>query len=165
MNSPRAVWREGITAGILGAVGVAAWILAVDSVAGHPFYTPAFLGRATLSVLGRGIEDHSMTFFVVGYTVLHLAVFIGMGCIASVLMTSIGRAPQFTAMLALFFAVFEVGFYFATKMLSAGEVLGSLSWYQIGAANLVASVVMGAYLLRRHPEFGSNLTHALDGSS
>jgi hypothetical protein len=165
MNARGSVWREGITAGILGAVGVAVWIFAVDTIESHPFYTPALLGKGVLSVLGRGIENHSDAFFVVAYTFLHAAAFIGVGCIASKLLTSIGRAPQFTAALALFFAVFEVGFYFLAKMLSSTDVLGALSWYQIGAANLVASILMGGYLLRRHPEFRSNLAHALDGST
>ena len=161
----RMVWKDGIIAGLLGAAGVAAWFLAVDSTAGRPFYTPDFLGRALLGVLGRGIENHSVAFFVSAYTVLHVAAFVAVGCLASFLLTALGRAPQWAAGLALFFAVFEVGFYFLALMLSATDVLGTLAWYQIGAANLVASVLSGGYLLKRHPEFVGQLRHALDGSS
>jgi hypothetical protein len=165
MASPRSVWKDGVTAGVLGAGGVAVWILAVDTIAGHPFSTPGLLGKAMLSVLGRGIENHGTAFFVCAYTVLHLAAFVAVGCIASFLLTQSGRAPQYTAGLALFFAVFETGFYFLALMLSATDVLGGLAWYQIGLANLVASALTGGYLLRRHPEFAGNLRHALDGSS
>ena len=165
MAAPRMVWREGVTGGLLGAAGVAVWILVVDTIAGHPLYTPGVLGKAMLGVLGRGIENHSLLFFVCAYTLLHAAAFIAIGCIASVLLTASGRAPQFAAALALFFVVFEMGFYFLALMLSASDALGSLAWYQIGAANLVASVLTGGYLLRRHPEFRSDLGHALDGSS
>ena len=59
--------------------------------------------------------------------------------------------PQFAAALALFFAVFEMGFYFLALVLSAHDVLGVLAWYQIGAANLLASVLMGGFLLRQAP--------------
>jgi hypothetical protein len=159
------VWKDGVVAGLLGAAGVAVWFLIVDAIGGHAFSTPAFLGKAMLSVLGRGIENHSMLFFVVAYTVFHVLAFAVLGCIASWLIAGSGSAPQFTAGLALFFAVFEVGFYFLALMLSANDVLGSLAWYQIGAANLVASALTGGYLLRRHPEFAGNLGHALDGST
>jgi hypothetical protein len=159
------ILNDGITAGLLGAAGVAGWFLAVDMIAGRPFFTPGFLGKSMLSVLGRGIENHDMTFFVVAYTVFHVVSFVVVGVIASVLITASRKAPQFTAGLALFFAVFEVGFYFLALMLSSANVLGSLAWYQIGAANLVASLLSGGYLLRRHPEFAGNLAHALDGSS
>lgn len=165
MAAPRVVWRDGITAGLLGATGVAVWILMVDTIAGHPLFTPGLLGKAMLSVLGRGIENHSTLFFVEAYTLLHFAAFIGVGCLASVLLTVTGRVPQFTAALALFFAVFEMGFYFLALILSATDVLGVLAWYQIGAANLLASLLMGGFLLRKHPEFAGNLRHALDGSS
>ena len=165
MASSRKVWKEGVTAGLLGATGVAVWILAVDTVAGQSLHTPALLGKALLSVLGRGIENHDMLFFVGAYTILHGAVFISMGCIASVLLTATRRAPQFTAGIALFFVVLELGFYFLTLVLSSKDALGALSWYQVGGANLLASLMMGTYLLRRHPEFASNLVHALDGTS
>jgi hypothetical protein len=158
-------WRDGVIAGLLGAAGVALWFLVVDMIAGHPFFTPDFLGRAVFGVLGRGIENHGTTFFVVAYSVFHIVAFVVVGCIASVLITGVRKAPQFTAGLALFFAVFEVGFYFLALMLSSANVMGSLAWYQIGAANLVASGLMGGYLLQRHPEFAGNLGHALDGST
>jgi hypothetical protein len=159
------VIRDGIAAGLLGAVGVAVWFLVVDMIAGRPFFTPDFLGRALFGVLGRGIDNHGTTYFVVAYTLFHVVSFAVVGCIASMLITASRKAPQFTAGLALFFAVFEVGFYFVALMLSSANILGSLAWYQIGAANLVASALVGGYLLQRHPEFAGNLTHALDGST
>jgi hypothetical protein len=159
------IWKDGVTAGLLGAAGVALWFLAVDLIAGRPFFTPAFLGRAIFSALGRGIENHGMTYFVIAYSAFHVVAFAVLGCIASVSITASRQAPQFTAALALLFVVFEMGFYFLALMLSSANVLGSFAWYQIGAANLVASVLMGSYLLRRHPEFAVNLGHALDGST
>ena len=159
------VLQDGLIAGLLGAAGVAMWFLAVDTFEGKAFFTPEFLGRALFGVLGRGIENHDATYFVVAYTLFHVVAFIGLGIVASMLITATGKAPQFMAGMALFFVVFEVGFYFLALMLSSANVLGSLAWYQVGAANLVASGLMGGFLLKRHPEFAGNLTHALDGSS
>lgn len=158
-------WRDGVVAGLMGAAGVALWFLVVDMIAGHPFFTPDFLGRAVFGVLGRGIENHGTTYFVLAYTAFHIVAFILVGLLSNRLITAVRKAPQFTAGLALFFAVFEVGFYFLTLMLSSANVLGSLAWYQIGAANLVASGLMGGYLLQRHPEFVGELDHALDGTT
>ena len=165
MAISRRVLADGATAGLLGAAGVAAWFLAVDVVAGQPFATPDFLGRAIFGVLGRGIEGHGTAYFVVAYSLFHICVFMVAGCVASMLITASRKAPQFTAGLALLFAVFEVGFYFLALMLSSANILGSLAWYQIGAANIVAAGLTGGYLLKRHPEFVGNLDHALDGST
>jgi len=159
------VFRDGVVAGLLGAAGVAVWFLVVDVIAGHPLYTPEFLGRAMFGVLGRGIESHDATYFVGAYTLFHVTAFVIVGVVASMLITASRKAPQFTAGMALFFAVFEVGFYFLSLMLSSADIMGSLAWYQILAANLLASALTGGYLLKRHPEFVGNLNHALDGSS
>lgn len=159
------MWRDGIVAGLLGAVGVAVWFFAVDLIGGHPLLTPALLGRAVLGVLGHGIEGHGTAFFVVGYSVLHVAAFVVVGCIGSSLLVASRNVPQISVGIVFFFAVFEVGFYFLAIFLSERDILGALAWYQIGAANLVASVLMGGYLLRLHPEFSGNLSHALDGTT
>lgn len=159
------MWRDGIVAGLMGAAGVAVWFLAVDTISGRPFYTPVLLGRAVLGVLGRGIESHGTLFFVLGYTLLHVIAFTVVGCIGSSLLVASRSVPQVAVGVVFFFAVFEVGFYLLAVFLSEPAILGGLAWYQVVAANLVASGVMGTYLLRRHPEFGGNLSHALDGTT
>jgi hypothetical protein len=163
MTAQRQVWREGIIAGVLGAAGVALWFLVVDLLAGQPLRTPGLLGKAMLGVLGHGIEN-TLLFNAAAYTVFHVLAFVGVGLIASKLLDVSRRIPQIVAGLALVFAVFEVGFYFLAMMISKPEILGALAWYQIGAANLVAAVLMGGYLWRRHPELGPTLEHSLDGS-
>ena len=37
---------EGITAGIIGGATIALWFLVLDSLHGHPLYTPSLLGTA-----------------------------------------------------------------------------------------------------------------------
>lgn len=154
--------REGIVTGLLGAVGVAAWFFAVDLIAGRPFYTPALLGRALIRAIGYArVAPAAMNVAV--YTLFHVAAFIGVGTIASKLVEISRRAPHVTIGLMLFFVVFEVGFYFIAMFISQFDVVGNLAWYQIGAANLVASGLMGGYIWRRHPELKTEIRLALDG--
>lgn len=163
MDSAR-IWKEGIIAGLLGAGGVAFWFLIVDLVAGAVFATPEMLGRTMLSVLGKGI-DLSPAMNVVWYTFFHVAAFVAIGCLASLLVAVSEQSPGVLAGLLLFFVVFEVGFYGLTVFLSQSEQFGALAWYQIGAANLLAAILMGRYLWKEHPELKERLSGALDGTN
>jgi hypothetical protein len=163
MTTRKQVWKEGVTAGVLGAAGVALWFFVADLIAGLPLHTPGLLGKAMLSVLGHGIE-HGVLFNAAAYTVFHVLAFIGVGVLASVLVDVTQRIPQIAAGLLIFFVIFEAGFYFMVVALSKPEILGAIAWYQILPANLVAAAVMGGYFSRRHPEFKPALEHALDGS-
>jgi hypothetical protein len=160
----RRMWREGVIAGLLGAAGVAFWFLLVDLVAGEPFRTPAALGQATFSVLGKGI-DWGPAQYVIGYTILHVAAFVGIGLLVSLIVDVSRRSPGVLAGLLILFAVFEVGYYFLTLFLAQPESVGRIAWYQIGAANLVAAGLMGWYLWREHPELKGRFSRALVGES
>lgn len=160
----RSVMREGMIAGLLGAAGVAAWFFVVDMVSGRPFGTPTELGRATFSVLGKGI-DWSPAQYVIGYTILHIAVFLFIGLLAAKVVEVSDRSPGVLAGLLILFAVFEVGFYFFTLFLAQPETVGRIAWYQIGLANLVAAGLMGWYLWRGHPELKGRFSRALVGES
>ena len=162
MQTVSKVWREGIVAGLLGAGGVALWFFVVDLISGVPLYTPGVLGEAMLSVLGHGIH-HERLFNAAAYTVVHMAAFIGIGVLLCTLVDLARRVPHVTIGLLLFFVVFEVGFYFVAIFLSQFDALGRLAWYQIGAANLVAALLMGGYIWRRHPELASELRVSLEG--
>ena len=146
-----------------GAAGVALWFFAIDLLNGQPLYTPNVLGETLLNVLRR--DSHYAVVTNVGaYTLFHAVAFVAVGTLASALLEASRRVPHLGVGLALLFVVFEVGFYGLTALISQSVLLGALAWYQIGAANLVASALMGSYLWRRHPEFAPSLAHALDGS-
>ena len=162
MTAVSKVWRQGIVAGLLGAAGVAVWFLVVDLISGNPLYTPGVLGEAMLRVLGSSTV-HGSTFNVVAYTVVHIVAFIGVGILASGLIEVSHRAPHVTIGFLLFFVVFETGFYFIAMFLSEFDALGRLNWYQIGGANVLASVLMGGYFWRRHPELAADFKLSLDG--
>jgi hypothetical protein len=155
------VAREGVTVGLLGAAGVAAWFFAVDVIAGQPLYTPGILGQALMNVLAD-TNVHSTFFYAAVYTPVHIAAFIVVGMIASWLVEASHEVPNLTAGFLLLFVMFETGFYFISLFLSGFDTLGRLAWYQIGAANLVASAMMGSYLWRKHPELKTEFLMTLD---
>ncbi len=159
------VWREGTVAGLLGAAGVAVWFLVIDLTQGEFLRTPATLGKALSSVLGHGITDHGTVFYAAGYTVFHVLVFIGIGVLADKLVHVSERFPSVSAALLMIFGVLECGFYFAAAFLSDRNVFGSFAWYQVGAANLIAALLMGTYLWRKHPALKPALQHGLEGSA
>ena len=40
--------QEGMDAGIIGGLTVAVWFLILDTIAGHPFFTPSVLGQIVI---------------------------------------------------------------------------------------------------------------------
>src|SRR5690242_8426166 len=86
---------EGIIAGVLGATVVAVWFFIVDLIARHPLHTPQLLGAALFSILGPGSE--SAAWYVVTYTIVHYAVFIAVGLIATAVIHAAHRQPAVLA--------------------------------------------------------------------
>lgn len=159
----RSLAGEGVVAGLLGAAGVAGWFLAVDTLSGHPFFTPDALGRLLFGALGlpagpRGSIDPVV---VAAYTVFHCAVFVGVGMVAVLLVRAAERQPVVLALLAVLFVVIELGFYGATAVVDTTGVLGRLAWWQVAGGNLVAVALMGGYLARRHPGLGERIDYVL----
>lgn len=154
--------REGIIAGVIGATAVAAWFFIVDIIAGNPFYTPEVLGRGVLSVLGPpGAESPALV--VAFYTLIHYAAFIFIGVLAAAIVHATEKQPSLLAGALILFVAAEVAFYGFTAMLAETDALGTLAWYQIGLANLLAAILMGGYLWRTHPAIGGRLSYVLGG--
>jgi len=158
------VLRNGLITGLIGATAVALWFLIVDTVSGRPLYTPHVLGAAVFGVLGPSSGD-SAALLIGAYTVFHYVVFAIIGIVLAALISRGDDDPAVLAGLAIFVVVFQVGFLGFTALLSEWRPLGSLAWYQIGAANLVALVLMGAYLYRAYPRAVGRLGDALGGRS
>jgi hypothetical protein len=156
------VFREGAVAGIIGATAVAVWFFIVDLIGGRPLYTPTTLGAGLLSVFGQSPEPAAVN--VIAYTIFHYATFIGVGTLAVVLVHAGERMPSVLAGSMILFVAIEIGFYGLVALLEE-TVLGNLAWYQILAGNLLAAVLMGAYLWRAHPALRTGLVSALEGTS
>ena len=154
--------REGAVAGLIGAAAVAAWFFVIDTIAGHPLYTPGLLGHALFSFFGSTVGE-SATQHVAGYTVFHVLAFVAMGTLASALIKASSFAPAALAGLFMLFVAFQVAFYGVTAALALTDTLGGMAWWSIGVANLLAAVSMGRYLYREHPELRHTLEVALNG--
>ena len=154
--------RDGIVAGALGATAVAVWFLGIDLIYAHAFATPAALGRGLLRLFGPpGMEG--TTVFVIGYTIFHYAAFIGAGLLISVIVHWAQTQPAVLAGAMMLFVAFEIGFYALSAALQESPFLGALGWAQVASGNLIAAMVMGAYMWRTHPELKGELSYALGG--
>ena len=147
------VYKEGLIAGVLGALTVAVWFLAVDMTHGHPFYTPTVLGTA---LFGRGawpatLETLPPSFEMVAmFTWVHVLAFAVVGVVVARLIAMAERNPSLGFGFVLLFVILEACFTVAA-MIVAEPVLRALTWPAILAANLLAAAVMAAYFWLRHP--------------
>jgi len=153
---------QGVIAGAIGATAVAVWFLIVDLANGRPLYTPRVLGAAFFGVFGPPAGETAAQ-YVIGYTIVHYAAFALIGVVLAAIVRRATDDPHVLAGLAIFFFVFQVAFYGFVALLSQWDLLGRLAWYQIGAANVLASVLMGWYLWKVHPALGRELQFTLDG--
>jgi len=155
--------REGTIAGIIGASSVALWFLMVDSIAGRPLFTPAILGASLFDLLGGGFGGRGLMTHVAAYTVIHFAAFIIIGIIAAMVMNVLDRKPSWLVGFLALFLVFELGVFGVVALLSRSPLFGTIAWYQLGAANLLAAFFMGRYLWRaHHPAPGERWVRALN---
>ena len=155
-SAARAVVREGIIAGLIGAATVAIWFLIIDLVVGRAFYTPGALGSAML--YGAAASDAVVVSAgtVLGYSVYHLAAFIFVGIVVAALLALADRFPPLYFGMIVLFVVFETFVVFLAALL--GEwILEQLAWWAIVVGNLLAAIAMGTYLASRHPELRENL--------
>jgi len=143
------VAREGLIAGLAGAVAVAVWFLLYDLAAGVPFRTPALLGATVF----HGLRDPSALVvtlpLVLQYTAVHGLVFILFGWAVAALLALADREPRLLFVVFMLFCCFEV-FFIALIAVLAERLLEAIAWWTILAGNLVASVVMLGYFFRGH---------------
>lgn len=158
----RNVVVEGAVTGAIGATAVALWFLVVDGAAGRPFYTPELLGQALFALFGPPMGESALQ-HVVGYTLFHYAAYIVIGTVLAAIVRRADEDPNVLAGLAIFFFVYQLGFYGVVTVMSQWELLGRLAWYQIGMANVLSSIAMGWYLWRAHPRVTEELRFALEG--
>ena len=150
------VIRQGIVAGVIGAVVVAVWFLIVDSIAGRPLFTPAALGSAVLNGASGvpGVEFSAAT--IVGYTLIHIAAFLLAGVLVSALVTQAERAPYLVFGMILLLVIFETFFIAMVAMLGTW-LMQELAWWSVLVGNLLAAAAMGAYMLKVHPRLRAEL--------
>jgi hypothetical protein len=155
--------REGIVAGLLGAAVIAVWFLIVDSVAGRPLHTPALLGAIVARAPDpiAAAEGANRFEYVAHYTPIHCLLFAAFGVVVVYLTHRAQRQPSILMLALILFVAFEGGFTGLVAILEQ-TALGDLAWYQVAIGNLIAVVVMGWYVVKRHPGMGRVWSHRLD---
>lgn len=164
-EQPHNFLREGVITGFIGATAIALWFLVVDTIRGHPFATPIFLGKGVVSVLGKSMNMMGDTAFtqVLGYTIFHYVAFFIVGIVLTVVVHQAERTPGILAGLLVALVIMTLGFYMIAAAF-AQSALGEISWIQIFVANLLASALMLGYLWRKHPRLERQLKQALEGT-
>ena len=156
--------REGIYAGFIGATAIVIWFAILDIVAGRPFNTPSILGSGLISVLGKPpMMPDTVMFDVFFYTVFHYAAFALVGIIIVSIIHQSARTPAILAGFLVAFVAFQLGAIGLTSLFAESR-LGTMAWYQIFIANLLATIGMFWFMWRRHPNLRRDLDRALTGT-
>lgn len=160
-HSGRGVLRDGIIAGLLGALAVAAWFFVIDVAVGRVLYTPAALGSALFHGATSPERVDLSAATVLGYTALHLAAFLVAGLAFATLVVRAEKSPPLLLGLVLLFVTFETLLLGLVAIL-ASWLLDVLAWWSIGVGNLLAAAVMALYLWRSHPRLRGEVERADD---
>ena len=143
---------SGIEAGVLGAATVALFFLGVDWLAGRPLWTPYALGSALFLGVPPDRAAPPQMALVLGYSALHVAVFIGFGVPAAFQVLTRGAAMRSAGAAALvgvvLFAGFEVVFLVLAELFLPGLV-GALGSGRVALANGLAAASMASFLSLR----------------
>lgn len=147
----RSWFALGYVSGILGALVVAVFFFLVDLVEGTPLWTPTALGSALFR--GEALPEQAawQPGLVLGYTLLHGAVFMAWGALAAFLLTLVPLPRSGVAVGAIasgaLFVLFEVNFLVLARLFEP-RLLESLGAGRIALANLLAAGTMGLYLTK-----------------
>lgn len=161
MPAEQRVLREGVSAGLIGAVVIAVWFAIVDLLRGEMLATPIMLGTSLASLFLSDSTPSAAAAFL-SYTVFHFVAFIVIGLIFAWIVDKAETAPSALIGFAGLFVVFEVGWVGWTAVLAQGT-FGELSWVQVFLANLIAAAVMGWYMWRQHPALPKRVNAVLAG--
>ncbi len=162
MAANNTVVREGVSAGLIGASAIAAWFGILDAVSGRFLATPVMLGKSVGSLFLGDVEPSFAGAFL-GYTVIHIVLFVGIGIAFSWVVNGAEKVPSALIGFMGLVVVFEVGWLGWTSVLSQG--FGSLSWLQVFIANLIGAAAMGLYMWRQHPALPGRVGAVLAGAN
>src|SRR2546425_5772675 len=141
---------DGVVGGVLAGLVVALWFLAVDSIAGRPFHTPAALASA----LTRQAVGPPTFRLVAAYSVVHFGVFTVLGVAMAGAIAAL-RTPPRLLFGVLFGLVAQELVFYASLLLSDASRVAGVPWPHVVAANVLSGFVLMAYLHRaardQHP--------------
>lgn len=133
--------HRGIVAGILAGTTVILWFFAFDLLASFPLRTPAFLAGISFGLDGAGLAVLPL----IGYTLLHYAVFIALGLLLARFTTGLHPRAHLPLGLVVGFFLFDLIFY-GSLLTSGVNVAEALGWPVVLFGNLLAGAVLLEYL-------------------
>ncbi len=160
MSTGNEVAREGIAAGLIGAIAIAVWFAILDAIQGQLLATPIMLGTSLGTLFLAGDTPGRAAAFL-GYTVFHFALFILIGLIFAWVVNKAERTPSAMIGFIGLFVAFEVGWIGWTTVLAQG--FGEITWLQVFLANVIAAGSMGWYMWRQHPGLPSRVSEVVAG--
>ena len=164
MNEERRTIRDGVIVGLIGYAAVALFYSAFDFLASRgTLYTVNLLGKAVF----RGLRDPSVLMFpmdldtgaILRYNVLHLVVALIIGVAATALIAMAERNPSRRGIIRL---LIVFGFVITVAIVATltTPIRPLLPMWSIVAANALAMVLAGAYLVWRRPGLWNRLALA-----
>jgi hypothetical protein len=149
---------DGLFAGMIGALVVAAWFLVLDLAQGRPLWTPGLLGSLLLHGSSAANAQRIQPFDVAAYTAFHFLVFIAVGVVLSYLRTLFERFPIMFFVLLVLFLSLQAGFFVFDAVLGA-ELMHQLRPWTVVVGNILAAASMSLYLWKRHPQVMRGIEH------
>lgn len=164
MTPARRTIREGLVVGLIAAVSVALFYAIFDFLAARgTFFTVDILGKAVF----QGLRDPSILMLpvrpdpsaILQYNALHLLISLAIGLVVTGLVGYAERHPSRARLVAL---VIVGGFLVTVLAVNAlvAPIRPLVPWWSIVAANVVAVVLAGLYLMRRRPGIARRLAGA-----
>jgi hypothetical protein len=149
-NDTAAFLLQGAFAGLFGAVLLAGWFLYIDVIVrGEALFTPTVLASA---LLGWGVPavPQSSIGLTLLYTLVHGAVFVGIGMGSAYLLHRFAVIRHRGLIVLLVFTVLCLGFFLFAAIVSAlGPKTIAIRDALVG--NAIAALAIGAYLARLLP--------------
>lgn len=137
--------REGLAAGLIGAITVMAVYFVIDVSSGQPFRTPALLQSVLFEGQHVPLDSRPDGIQWVGYTALHVAAWLIAGVFAA-FVTRTYAYPRIWLMTVAGLALAFLGFIWATGVWRIEGFNSAHLW--IGA--LVGCLFMGGFLAWHH---------------
>jgi hypothetical protein len=141
---------DSVYSGAIGGAVVALYFLAVDSIAGVPFATPALIGH----VLFEGVATEAATNLAFAAVPPVILVHLGWSAVMGMVITFVVHEVELHArhpveVLLVLFVLMEVTFMTVAPLVIPG-VITELGIVHIGAANLLAAVGISLFFLWSH---------------
>jgi hypothetical protein len=135
---------HGVRAGFCAAAALLIWFILVDVVRGQLLLTPAYLSGLLFSITTALPASARL----LAFSVIVFAAFAAVGATVAVLLERLRLAPRWYLGIVVGGVVAAV-VYLGSATLYGVDLLRGIGWMQLVAGNLVAGVVMLAFLNRK----------------